>query len=226
VKVACSWSGGKDSCLACWKAMAGGHDVRYLVNFVSTGLGKDSFHGTKAELMHMQSEAVSIPMIQRETTWDGYEKEFRDVMKRIREEGIEGLVTGDMDILEHRKWVEDMCREFDLQPLLPLWGLGREAILGEFIGAGFEAVVVCVKGDFLGEEWLGRVIDERFVVDLQDNSRSSGLDICGENGEYHSFVVDGPIFRQRISVTLGGRTWRDGYGFLDVDNARLIKKVD
>jgi uncharacterized protein (TIGR00290 family) len=206
--------------------MAEGHDVRYLINLVSTGLGRDSFHGVKAELMRLQSEAAGISMIQRETTWDGYEEEFRDVMRIIREEGIEGLVTGDMDVLGHRQWVEDMCRDYGLEPLLPLWGLEREAVLDEFIGVGFEAVVVCVKGDFLGDEWLGRRVDRQFVADLESTSGISGVDICGEHGEYHSFVIDGPIFRQRITVTPGGKTWRDGYGFLDIDNVRLIEKVD
>lgn len=224
MKVACSWSGGKDSCLACWKAMAEGYDVRCLVNLVSAGEGRDSFHGVKGELMCMQSEAMQIPMIQRQTTWEGYEQVFKEIMQELREMGVEGLVTGDMDIVEHRQWVENTCREFGFKPLLPLWGLSPEGVLGDFIDERFEAVVVCVKSDALGEEWLGRNIDKRFMEDIKGYGLNSGVNICGELGEYHSFVCDGPLYKRRISLTHGAQVWRDGYGFLDITEAELTEK--
>ncbi|MCJ7823302.1 MAG: diphthine--ammonia ligase, partial [Anaerolineales bacterium] len=165
------------------------------------------------------------PMIQRQTTWEGYEQAFREVMQQLREAGVEGLITGDMDVVEHRKWVENMCSEFGFKPLLPLWGLTREEVLGGFIDNGFKAVTVCVKAEALGSEWLGREIDRPFMSDLKIISKKSGVDICGENGEYHTYVFDGPIFRKRISPVYGGHTWRDGYGFLDIDRAELMEKV-
>lgn len=225
MKVACSWSGGKDSCLACWKAIAEGHDVRYLINFVSSGIGRDSFHGVKRELMCMQSESLGIPIIQRETTWEDYEQEFKEVMREIGDRGVEGLVTGDLDLVDHRRWVEGMCGEFGFEPVMPLWGLGPEKILGEFVDDGFEAVVVCIKADLLDDKWLGRKIDRQFVADLKELCQNSDIDICGENGEYHSFVVDGPFFQKRIFLSHGAKFWMDGYGFLEIDQASLVQKV-
>ncbi len=224
MRVACAWSGGKDSCLACWKAMSQGHDVRFLVNFVSSGTGRDSFHGVTRELLAMHSEASGIPMIQRETTWEGYEATFREVMRELRGQGVEGLVAGDMALEEHRQWTENMCGEFDLTPILPLWGMDPADVVDEFITEGFEAVTVCVKGEFLGEEWLGRGIDRRFKGDLQDPARSPTVDVCGENGEYHTFVIDGPLFGKRIALVHGGKVWKDGYGFLEMAGASMVGK--
>jgi uncharacterized protein (TIGR00290 family) len=226
MKVACCWSGGKDSCFACWKAVALGHDVRYLVNFASaTGFGRNAFHGVRNKLLRMQSEATGIPMIQRVTTWEGYEQTFREAMNELREKGIEGLVTGDTDIIGHRQWTENMCNEFGFKALLPLWGLAREEILNGFIEDGFESIVVCLKADIMDDGWLGRRIDRKFMVDMQKYQQSHDIDICGENGEYHTFVVDGPAFRKRISVTLGNKVLSEGYWFQDIARATLIEKA-
>ena len=226
MKVACSWSGGKDSCYACWKAEALGYDVRYLVNFVSSGgFGKNAFHGTRHELIHMQSEAMKVPMIQRETTWAGYEQAFREVMRKLREMGIEGLVTGDIDMIEHRTWTENMCGEFGIKALLPLWKHDREEILEGFIGDGFESIAVCLKADSSDDRWLGRKIDRVFMAELQDYSRSHSFDICGENGECHTFVIDGPSFKKRISITPGDKVFSEGYWFQDIAKAKLTGKA-
>ena len=224
MKAACLWSGGKDSCFACWRARAGGHEVRRLVNFIS-GDGRDAFHRVRRELMCLQSEALGIPIIQRETTPETYETVYGGVMGELREMGIEGLVTGDMDVVQHQQWVDEHCREVGLKALMPLWGLSPEETLSDFVDAGFEAVVVCAKADFFDETWLGRKLDGRLVADLKAISPDSGFHICGENGEYHTLVVNGPCFTKRISVTQGERVWRDGYGFFDIDRAKLIDKV-
>jgi diphthine-ammonia ligase len=226
VKVACCWSSGKDSCYACWKALSEGHDVRYLVNFVSpAGFGKNAFHGVKSKIVSLQSKAMKVPMIQRETTWEGYEQTFRQVMKKLREVGIEGLVTGDIDMIEHRTWTENMCNEFGLKALMPLWKLGREKILRGFIGDGFESIVICLKADSCDDSWLGRKIDRGVMAELQDYSRSHSFDICGENGEYHTFVIDGPSFQKHISITPGNKVFSEGYWFQDIVKVKLIRKT-
>jgi uncharacterized protein (TIGR00290 family) len=226
VKVACCWSGGKDSCYAHWKAAAQGYDVRYLVNFVSSSrFGKNAFHGTRHELIHMQSEATGVPIIQRETTWEGYEQAFREVMRKLREMGVKGLVTGDIDMIEHRTWTENICSEFGIKALLPLWQLDREEILKGFIDDGFESIVVCLKADAADARWLGRKIDRGFMAELQDYRRSHSFDICGENGEYHTFVIDGPSFKKRISITPGDKVLSEGYWFQDITKAKLTRKA-
>ena len=224
MKAACLWSGGKDSCFACWRARAEGNEVCRLVNFLS-GDGRDAFHGVRQELMCLQSEALGIPIIQRETTPETYETVYRGVMEELRAMGIEGLVTGDMDVVEHREWVDSHCREVGLEALMPLWGQSPEALLSDFVEAGFEAVVVCVKKDFFDETWLGRRLDEQLVADLHAIGVTPGFHVCGENGEYHTLVVDGPCFAKRIHVARGEKVWRDGYGFFDIGRARLVDKV-
>ena len=226
MKVACCWSSGKDSCYACWRALSEGLDVRYLVSFVSTaGFGRNAFHGVRGELIHMQSEATGIPMILRETSWEGYEQSFREVLDKLREGGIEGLVTGDIDMIEHRTWTENICGEFGIKALLPLWKLDREEILKGFIDDGFESVVVCLKADVMDDKWLGRRINRKFLTDVKDYQRNHNFDICGENGEYHTFVVDGPCFQKRISITPGDKVLSEGYWFQDIVKAKLTRKA-
>jgi diphthine-ammonia ligase len=225
MKVACCWSGGKDSCYAFWKAVALGHDVRYLVNFATiASSGRNASHGLRNELIRLQAEAAGIPLIQRETTWQGYEQSFREVMNELRNKGIEGLVTGDIDIVEHRTWTENICGEVGLEALLPLWKLDRREIMTGFVDEGFESIVVCLKAEILDETWLGRRIDRNFISELLDYGQGCHVDICGENGEYHTFVVDGPAFHKRISVTLGGKVLSEGYWFQDITQAKLVEK--
>ena len=220
MKAACLWSGGKDSCFACWRARAEGNEVCRLVNFLS-GDGRDAFHGVRQELMCLQSEALGIPIIQRETTPETYETVYRGVMEELRAMGIEGLVTGDMDVVEHREWVESHCREVGLEALMPLWGLSAEAILNDFVEAGFEAVVVCVKADFFDETWLGRRLDEPLVADLQAIGVTPSFHICGENGEYHTLVTGGPMFSRRLEITAAASVLENGYRFWDIHKVRL-----
>jgi len=226
VRVACCWSSGKDSCYAYWRALSEGLDVRYLVSFVSKArFGRNAFHGVRGELIQMQSEAMGIPMIQRETTWEGYEQTFRQVLSKLRESGIESLVTGDIDMIEHRTWTENICCEFGIKALLPLWKLDREEILKGFIDDGFESIVVCLKADAMDDSWLGRRIDRKFLIDIKEYQRNRNLDICGENGEYHTFVVDGPCFQNQLSITPGDKVLSEGYWFQDIVKAKLIRKA-
>jgi uncharacterized protein (TIGR00290 family) len=224
VKAACLWSGGKDSCLALWKARAQGLEICYLVNFLSAELGRTAFHRVRPDLIQLQSEALGIPLIQRETASENYEQVYRAVMQELRAMGIEGLVTGDIDLAEGRAWVEGNCREFNLEAVMPLWSIAPEEVMGQFIGEGFRALVVCVRADLFGGDWLGRKVDREFVASLHASHSKPGFHICGENGEYHTLVTDGPPFRKRISVARSDKTWRDGYGFLEIDRAELAPK--
>lgn len=225
MKVACLWSGGKDSCLALWKVMAQGLETRCLVNFLSAEFGRSAFHRVRADLIRLQSEALGIPLVQRETTSGNYEQVYRSVMRELRTTGVEGLVTGDIDLADGRLWVESNCREFGLEPLMPLWNIAPHEVMRQFIEEGFEAVVVCVRADVLGGEWLGRRVDRQFVADLAELGHKPGVHVCGENGEYHTLVVDGPPFRKRLSIAPGRKVWRDGYGFLEIDHAELASKA-
>ena len=206
-----SWSGGKDSCFACYQAMREGYDVSHLLNFISKEYQRVSFHGTEAKLIQLQAEAIGIPLLQKETTWNGYEQEFKDAVKSLIPDGVTGMVFGDIYLQEHKDWVERVCRELGIEVIEPLWERDTERILLDFIDAGFEATIVSAKAELLDEKWLGHRVDREFLSHLKDNN----IDLCGENGEYHTFVTDGPIFRKRIKIAKSRPIIRDGYWLLD-----------
>jgi uncharacterized protein (TIGR00290 family) len=198
-RVAVSWSGGKDSCLALYKAFQKGLEVFCLLNFVSKD-GRCMAHGVSSKLIVAQSEAIGIPLFQKEVTWETYEEKFKEVTRELKRMGVDGMVFGDIDIAEHLDWVIRVCNEVGVLYMEPLWRLDREQILNEFVSAGFEAVVVSARADIFGPEWLGRRIDESFIKDLLKLKATRTFDLCGEFGEYHTLVVDGPIFKRSIKI--------------------------
>ncbi|MFH1086954.1 MAG: diphthine--ammonia ligase [Chloroflexota bacterium] len=209
MKVFSSWSGGKDSALAAHRAIRQGHYIAYLVNFISEDGQRSRSHGVKADVLAAQARATGIPLIQAKTSWADYEQNFKGTVAGLKKKGVQGGVFGDIDLEEHREWVERVCTETGIAPLLPLWKAARHDLLAEFWKAGFESVVVANK---LEERLLGRNLDKAFV----DEIKKVGWDACGEAGEYHSFVTGGPLFSRRLKVTLGKREKRDGMWFLDI----------
>jgi uncharacterized protein (TIGR00290 family) len=223
------WSGGKESCFACYKAMVDGFKVSYLLNFVSKDKRCIS-HGLDSKLMVAQSQAVGIPIIQKEVTWNTYEEEFKAIMRKLKQMGIRRAVFGDIDIQEHKDWVYRVCGEVDIKPMEPLWGLDPEQILIDFIDEGFKGIVVNVKADLFGKGWLGRKVDRSFIEDLQKLQREYKIHICGELGEYHTFVIDGPIFKRRIKILDSRRVLKEGlwkFWLLDIlrwkDEEKLVR---
>ena len=212
MRVVASWSGGKDSCLACYKAVMQGYEVSHLVNFISREFGRVSFHGTRARLISRQAQAISIPLVQYKVPPDMslYERRFKQAVSALKRKQVEGMVFGDIYLQEHRDWVERVCSELGITPILPLWGMAPEHVLSEFIEADFEAVVVSVNAGVLSKKWLGQRIDRSFLADLKRLSQGREMDVCGEHGEYHTLVVDGPLFRKRMHVAYGVKVQRDG----------------
>jgi uncharacterized protein (TIGR00290 family) len=223
MNVVVSWSGGKDSCFACYQALAQGHEVSHLVNFISREFRRVSFHGTRARLISRQAQAIGIPLAQYTVPPDmsRYEQTFKKAISALKRNGVEGMVFGDIYLQEHRDWIERVCGELGIAPLLPLWGMATDRIISDFIKAGFEAILTAVKADIFDETWLGRRIDDDFLFDVKQLGREKELDVCGEQGEYHTFVVDGPLFRKRLQVTYGDRVQRNGYRFIDISRCRF-----
>ena len=209
-RIVASWSGGKDSCFACYKAMLDGFEVSHLLNFISMEQRCMS-HGLDSKLIVAQSQATGIPLIQRQITWDTYEEGFKAAMIELKQMGVEGAVFGDIDIQEHKDWVNRVCNEMGIIAMEPLLGLNPLQILNDFIDEGFEAIVVNVKADLFGEEWLGRKIDRTFLKDLQKLRSEHDFHLCGESGEYHTLVTDGPIFKGRIKILDSRRVLREGH---------------
>lgn len=216
-----SWSGGKESCLACYKAMQAGSTISHLLNFVDEAGRRSRSHGLRVELLRAQSEALGIPILQKPTTWETYELEFKKSVSELKRAGVEGGIFGDIDLQVHREWVERVCGEIGIKCILPLWCMKREEILDEFISAGFEAIVVAVKADLLGVEWLGCKVNGEFLREL----RQQNIDLCGEGGEYHTFVVDGPIFKKRINIVESIKMLWNGRWILDIIKYELRGKI-
>ncbi len=221
MKVFVSWSGGKDTCLAYHRAKyIDKFDFKYLLNMATEDGNRSRSHGINTSLLKAQAEAMRIPIVQIKTTWQTYEAEFKKAVLNFKEEGIKAGIFGDIDLQEHRDWVERVCKEVGIKPLLPLWKEEREKLLEQFIRAGFKAIVVATNAKFLGEEWLGRQIDGQFIEDLKTLGY---IDLCGEKGEYHTFVYEGPIFKKSVDFIVGRKFLKDKYWFLELREKRRSK---
>ena len=220
MKVFCSWSGGKESCLACYQAIQEGHKVSSLLTMVTTTGSYSRSHRLSREVLIAQSQALGIGLDQKRVSWNTYEREFIKALNAFKQEGIEGGVFGALYLSDDRAWVERVCAEAGIVPLLPLWGMGGRNLFRAFIEAGFEAIVVAVRSDIMDDHWLGKRIDGEFMEEME----KSGIDACGENGEYHTLVVDGPIFNKRIEISKTRITRRGMMAFLHVSGFTLGQK--
>jgi diphthine-ammonia ligase len=223
MKVVASWSGGKDSCFACYKAIKEGHDVSNLLIMMSDP-SVSNFHLIRSDMLDAQSEAIGIPIVKQTTTAETYEQDFKNALLKMNAEGVEGIVTGDVfDVALHEAgWLDRICKEVGLTPVRPLWHRDTKQILDEFISAGFKATLVRVKLDLLGMEWLGREINREFFDDLL---KLGTVDPCGEHGEFHTFVTDGPLFKkQRIEILESEKTKLNSHGRLVIKRFEVKSK--
>ena len=217
MKTFVSWSGGKESNFALYQAAKEGFRISHLLNMVTEEGERSRSHGLSSKLIRLQSEALNIPLLQQRCGWTTYEREFKKAVLKLKKKGIEAGVFGDIDFQEHRDWVERVCREVGIKAELPLWDKNRKELLEEFILAGFEAIIVAVKAEVLGKDWLGKKIDKNLVRELEKKK----IDLCGESGEYHTFVINGPIFKRRIKILKSNKVFKDGRWFLDILNYEL-----
>lgn len=217
-RVVVSWTGGKDGCLACYGAISEGFEVSHLLNFRE--IQRRGSHDINPDLIYAQAEALGIPLIHKD--FISYEQEFKKVISDLRDSGeqIDGAVFGHIET--HKNLVDRICGELDLELIMPLWQRNSEQIIKGLIDSGFEVILLSVKADLLGNEWLGRKIDENFICDLKKHNPS--IDACGEKGEFHTFVTDGPLFKNKIKVMESKMTFRGGYWFLEISKFKAEKK--
>lgn len=211
MKAFCSWSGGKDSVLSLYLARKSGIEPIFLLNMMEEEGKYSRSHGISKRLIEVQAEQMGMILVQRNTSWKEYENVFKETVLLLKNEGVEAGIFGDIDIEEHREWIDRVCREVGIVPVLPLWKKDREEILLEFIKNGFKAIVCAVKFD-IPKPFLGREIDRSFIDDM----KALSMDPCGEQGEFHTFVYDGPLFRRSLRVVRKGEICKDGYRFLDI----------
>ncbi|MDD5729525.1 MAG: diphthine--ammonia ligase [Candidatus Omnitrophica bacterium] len=212
-----SWSGGKDSCLACYKAIRQGYKIKYLLNFISRESKRGCFHGLEAKLLEFQAGLIGIPLAQKEVSpdMDKYEEEFKAAVTGLRSNDTGSMVFGDIYLLEHESWIERVCNEIKINAVEPLWNNAPEKIIEEFTSLGFKAVIVSCKADVMGKEFLGRSVDKGLVKELKDRN----ICPCGEKGEFHTLVVDGPMFSRPLRILESSAILKDGFWkhwFLDI----------
>ncbi len=207
-----SWSGGKESCLALYRAVRSGGLPSCLFTMMDENGEYSRGHGLPREVLCAQAMSLGIPIIFRSASWEGYEAAFLDGLREIQGAGTSTGVFGDIDMAHHRHWVHQVCSTMHLVAVEPLWGETRQSLLKELIASGFKATVVAAKDGLVSPEYLGRTMDMRLIGELG----TLAIDLCGEAGEYHTVVTDGPLFREPVAISLGARTLREGYWFLRV----------
>jgi uncharacterized protein (TIGR00290 family) len=188
-----SWSGGKDSCLALWRAQKRGASVTHLLTAMDETGQKTRSHDVAKDLIWEQGRSLGMQNTFICASWQDYENQFIEQLKRLHSQGIREAIFGDIDLIKHREWEESVCSKAGLSATLPLWNENRLSIVHEFFKAGFKARVVCVDGRFLDESFVGVEFNQEFIAKLPME-----VDACGENGEFHTFVYDGPNFRHPI----------------------------
>lgn len=169
-------------------------------------------HGLSRDVLEAQAAAIGVPLVSRSASWDDYEAAMIDLLREAAKRGVTSVVFGDIDIPRHREWEEHVCRQAGVSALLPLWQQDRLALLDEWWSAGFEATIVVAREGLVDRRYLGRVLDRAAAAELA----SSGVDACGENGEFHTLVTAGPLFREPIHISLGQQVLKSGCWFQDV----------
>jgi uncharacterized protein (TIGR00290 family) len=212
-----SWSGGKDSALALHEVIkTGAYEVRALLTTVTADFDRISMHGVRRSLLHAQASSLGLPLeevwIPKGASNETYEAQMRAALSKQREAGVEEVAFGDLFLRDIRDYREERLGQVAMRGLFPLWGRDTSRLSRELIELGFRAVVCCVDPRRLGKEFCGREFDRPFLESLPP-----GVDPCGENGEFHTFVYAGPIFKSKIGVTKGEVVLRDGfYYFADL----------
>jgi uncharacterized protein (TIGR00290 family) len=208
-KAVVAWSGGKDSALALHEILESGrYEVQELLTTVTRDYDRISIHGVRSVLLEQQAKALGFPLektfISKGASDEEYETELLKALKRQRDAGVSSMVFGDIFLEDIRKYRERMLMKVSVNGVFPLWKKDTRTLARRFIQLGFKAVIASVDSEVLAKDFVGREYDERFLSDLPEN-----VDPCGENGEFHSFVYDGPIFHERVSFTKGVKVLRE-----------------
>ena len=211
-KLCVSYSGGKDSSLALFHAMQTGEVITLLVMLEEHGLRSRS-HAMSLDIIHAQANAIGLPILMAPSSWDNYETTFLDLLDQAKELGSETLVTGDLDMPKHGCWHDQITQKAGLALSMPLWERPHREVIEEFIQLGFKTIIVTVNLSLgMKTEDLGQILSMEYIQELINR----GIDPCGEGGEFHTTVLDGPIFNQAITVQQGEILYHGNYAFLSL----------
>ena len=244
-KVFVSWSGGKDSCYACYRAIESGLDVRYLASMLTKNTGRLFPHYLTAEVLRVQAAAIGIPLfeewlevpetITQLTRFVDYDNKYIEMLQKLKALGITGGVFGDVSIgnewaQAHYDRIENLCRPVGMKPYRPLWDQDREKMIRDFIDLGFKPLIIAADNRL--PDILGRILDNKILDELKEH-----YDKFPDQMQmfYHTFVIDGPLFKQRLEITrsdkvmAGGssesrprNSFIGGVSYLDIKACRLI----
>jgi uncharacterized protein (TIGR00290 family) len=208
-RVLVGWSGGKDSAMSLYEiSRMKSLEVAALLTTVTEGHDRISMHGVRRALLAEQARSLGFPLheisIPQNCTNEIYEQRMKEALEIYRQEGIEAAAFGDLFLEDIRAYRVERMGRIGMRCLFPVWGRPTRTLADEFIGLGFRSVIVCVDTTVLGREFAGREYDSSFLRDLP-----AGVDPCGENGEFHSFVYDGPIFSKSVSFRRGEKVLRE-----------------
>ena len=202
IKALLCWSGGKDSALCLHEVMTSGiYDVRYLLTTINSTVHRISMHGVREELLEQQADSLGLALIKmyvKEGSFDEYEREMESLLLKIKREGIEHVIFGDIFLEDLRLYRENNLEKVGMHAVFPLWKKDTTALLNSLLQWKFRTITCCVNSQYLDKSFVGVELDNEFIQRLP-----GGVDPCGENGEYHTFCFDGPIFKKPINFTIG-----------------------
>jgi len=204
-----SWSGGKDCAMALYEfKKAKIYKVKALLTTVTQSYDRISMHGVRRTLLEKQAESLGLPLeivfISNKVTNEEYEQNMAEVLKKHQKNGVHKVAFGDIYLDDLRKYRQEKLSAVNMEAVFPIWKRETKELAQSLCTLGFKSIITCVDTKVLNKKYVGKIIDKEFISELP-----SSIDSCGENGEYHSFVFDGPIFRERINFELGEKVLRD-----------------
>jgi uncharacterized protein (TIGR00290 family) len=204
-----NWSGGKDSSFALYKVLKDARfEVGILLTTVNEKYGRVSMHGLREELLDLQAKQLGLPlhklMLPEQPSMDDYELLMKNTLSQFVDNGYSHSIFGDIFLEDLKLYREQKLAQLGLVGEFPIWKTDTKQLLRDFLAAGFKTIVVCIDAQKLDKSFAGRIIDEQFIEDLPDN-----VDPCGENGEFHTFCFDGPIFKEPIRFAIGETVFRE-----------------
>jgi diphthine-ammonia ligase len=205
----CSWSGGKDSCFALMQAMQQGYSPKVLLNVLNEEGKISRSHGIPSAILQQQAAAAGLPIHLISSSWQEYEMHFTQSLKELKNKyQLTHAVFGDIDLQPHRDWEEKVCANAGLTAVLPLWQQQRRPLVLQMLDAGIETMIVSCN-ETMGERFIGRTITPALIDELE----AIDIDACGENGEYHTLVLNCPLFSKPITALVTEKLLHNNYWF-------------
>jgi len=210
MNVISSWSGGKDCCYALMLVISKGNKQSVLLNMMNENNKISRSHGLTPSLLNQQAIAIGVPLVAIPSSWEDYEKNYIEALKNLKDKyQTNAVVFGDIDLEPHREWEEKVCKAAKLKAILPLWQQNRKELVFEMIDNGIKAIITSCN-ILLGHSFLGKEITKQLVEEME----ALGVDACGENGEYHTIVIDCPLFSNPIILPKHSKITHNNYCFL------------